>query len=229
MGTPYEKTVDGLEVQFGVNHIGNFLFTNLIMPKLLESSAPRVVSVSSMGHVWGPVRFEVNDWTSYVLSMNLNKFRYRIMASKTARLMRSGRDTVRVKLLTFFSPSSSPNATKGASSLRSLSMYVASPLSCGRFLIWLPQPGGAITGLHKHMTKEDYIKFGSHFNLDGTPNGDWHKTVEECTGVYVNGNIFFWEYASWWIDSLQIHCCGIWSIPPWKEWFIPHGGQDRQW
>jgi NAD(P)-dependent dehydrogenase (short-subunit alcohol dehydrogenase family) len=59
MGTPYEKTVDGLELQFASNHISNFLFTNLIMPKLIESLAPRVVSVSSVGHFWGPVRFNV--------------------------------------------------------------------------------------------------------------------------------------------------------------------------
>ncbi|KAF7372785.1 NAD-P-binding protein [Mycena sanguinolenta] len=58
MGTPYEKTVDGLELQFASNHVGHFLFVNLIMPKLLESSAPRVVLASSVGHYWGPVRFD---------------------------------------------------------------------------------------------------------------------------------------------------------------------------
>ncbi|KIJ54346.1 hypothetical protein M422DRAFT_221928 [Sphaerobolus stellatus SS14] len=57
MGTPYEKTVDGLELQFATNHVGNFLFTNLIIPKLFEAPAPRVVTVSSVGHQWGPVRF----------------------------------------------------------------------------------------------------------------------------------------------------------------------------
>lgn len=59
MGTPYEKTEDGLELQFATNHIGNFLFTNLIVPKLLASQAPRVVVVGSVGHFWGPVRFDV--------------------------------------------------------------------------------------------------------------------------------------------------------------------------
>jgi NAD(P)-dependent dehydrogenase (short-subunit alcohol dehydrogenase family) len=64
MRTPYEKTVDGLELQFASNHINNFLFTNLIIHKLLEAPAPRVVSVSSVGHFWGPVRFEVCVWPS---------------------------------------------------------------------------------------------------------------------------------------------------------------------
>ncbi|KAI4728931.1 NAD(P)-binding protein [Aureobasidium sp. EXF-10728] len=55
-------TEDGLEMQFGVGHIGHFLFTNLLMP-LLESSArnsngsTRVINVSSQGHRIGPVRF----------------------------------------------------------------------------------------------------------------------------------------------------------------------------
>ncbi|KAI0036667.1 NAD-P-binding protein [Vararia minispora EC-137] len=58
MGTPWGKTEDGLETQFGTNHIGNFLFTNLIIPKLLESPSPRVLSVSSVGHFWGQIRFD---------------------------------------------------------------------------------------------------------------------------------------------------------------------------
>lgn len=61
MGTPWEKTEDGIEKQFATNHIGNFLFTNLIVPKLLEARSPRVLAVSSVGHFWGPVRFEVRD------------------------------------------------------------------------------------------------------------------------------------------------------------------------
>ncbi|KAL8798704.1 MAG: hypothetical protein Q9182_006455 [Xanthomendoza sp. 2 TL-2023] len=58
---PYSLTTDGLETQFAVNHVGHFLFTNLIMPKLLASpSGARVVNVSSNGHRLGPVRFD--DW-----------------------------------------------------------------------------------------------------------------------------------------------------------------------
>ncbi|KAJ6628299.1 NAD-P-binding protein [Mycena sp. CBHHK59/15] len=58
MGTPYKKTVDGFELQFAANHLGHFLFVNLIIPKLLESSAPRVVLASSSAHHFGAVRFD---------------------------------------------------------------------------------------------------------------------------------------------------------------------------
>ena len=61
-----ERTLseDGIELQFATNHVGHFLFTNLIMPKLVAaataSSSPgstRIINVSSSGHAVGPVRF----------------------------------------------------------------------------------------------------------------------------------------------------------------------------
>ncbi|KAJ7245425.1 NAD-P-binding protein [Mycena rebaudengoi] len=58
MGTPYRKTEDGVELQFASNHLGHYLFVNLIMPKLLEAPAPRVVLGASVGHVWGGIRFD---------------------------------------------------------------------------------------------------------------------------------------------------------------------------
>lgn len=60
MAGPYRKTPEGIELQFGSNHIGHFLFTNLIMPKILASKNPRVVNVSSDGHRLSSVRFY--DW-----------------------------------------------------------------------------------------------------------------------------------------------------------------------
>lgn len=58
MGGPYRTTTEGIELQFASNHIGHFLFTNLLMPKILASSNPRVVNVSSDGHRFSGVRFD---------------------------------------------------------------------------------------------------------------------------------------------------------------------------
>lgn len=58
MAVPYGTTADGLETQFGTNHIGHFLFTNLILDKILASPSPRIVNVSSNGHSIGPVRWD---------------------------------------------------------------------------------------------------------------------------------------------------------------------------
>ncbi|KAH7101574.1 NAD(P)-binding protein [Auriculariales sp. MPI-PUGE-AT-0066] len=52
MAQPFSLTMDGIESQFGTNHVGHFLFTNLLMPKLklAQSGTPSVVNVSSSGH-----------------------------------------------------------------------------------------------------------------------------------------------------------------------------------
>ena len=51
MACPFSKTVDGIESQFGTNHIGHFLLTNLIMPKILAAGpGARIVNVSSVSH-----------------------------------------------------------------------------------------------------------------------------------------------------------------------------------
>ncbi|PYH90451.1 short-chain dehydrogenase [Aspergillus ellipticus CBS 707.79] len=61
MATPYTTTADGVELQFGTNHIGHFLFTNLILSRAVaRGESVRVVNVSSLGHKRGPVRFA--DW-----------------------------------------------------------------------------------------------------------------------------------------------------------------------
>jgi NAD(P)-dependent dehydrogenase (short-subunit alcohol dehydrogenase family) len=57
MATPWGKTTDGIEQQFATNHVGHFLFTNLIM-KMIVAAKGRIISVSSGGHLYGPVRFD---------------------------------------------------------------------------------------------------------------------------------------------------------------------------
>ena len=48
MATPEMKTKDGFEYQIGVNHLGHFKLTNMVLPKLLESQRDaRIVNVSA--------------------------------------------------------------------------------------------------------------------------------------------------------------------------------------
>lgn len=46
---PFARTADGFESQFGINHLGTFALTGLMLPHLLASPDPRVVTVSSEG------------------------------------------------------------------------------------------------------------------------------------------------------------------------------------
>ncbi|XXH00681.1 hypothetical protein Hte_007031 [Hypoxylon texense] len=91
MAVPYSKTVDGFESQFGTNHLGHFLFTNLVMEKLLASKTPRLVSVSSDGHRLNPIRWTdynygdgkyYNKWAAYGQSKTANNLMALYLAAK---------------------------------------------------------------------------------------------------------------------------------------------------
>lgn len=80
MVCPFGKTADGIEMQFGTNHIGHFLLTNLLMPAILAGANPRIVNLSSAGHTHSDVNLddpnfeksEYNAWESYGRSKSAN-------------------------------------------------------------------------------------------------------------------------------------------------------------
>lgn len=53
MGIPERKTVDGFEMQFGVDHLGHWTLTALLLPVLLGSPEARIVTVTSTAHHMG--------------------------------------------------------------------------------------------------------------------------------------------------------------------------------
>ncbi|WP_314221539.1 oxidoreductase [Streptomyces zaehneri] len=60
MAMPYGTTADGFETQFGVNHLGHFALTGLLLPALLAApdrppGSTRIVTVSSMVHLLGNI------------------------------------------------------------------------------------------------------------------------------------------------------------------------------
>lgn len=66
MACPQTKTEDGFETQFGVNHLGHFLFTCLLLPRIIRSAPARIVTVSSKLHENGNINFDdVNLENSY--------------------------------------------------------------------------------------------------------------------------------------------------------------------
>uniref|UniRef100_A0A4W6FEV2 Retinol dehydrogenase 12 n=1 Tax=Lates calcarifer TaxID=8187 RepID=A0A4W6FEV2_LATCA len=57
MMCPYTKTTDGFEMHIGVNHLGHFLLTSLLIGLLKRSAPARIIVVSSLAHNFGWVRF----------------------------------------------------------------------------------------------------------------------------------------------------------------------------
>lgn len=57
MFPPLQRTAQGHELQFGVNHLAGFALTGLLLPKLAETPGSRVVITSSLAHKGGRI-----DW-----------------------------------------------------------------------------------------------------------------------------------------------------------------------
>lgn len=62
MAIPLQRTEEGFEMQFGVNHLGHFLLTAQLWPLIKITEGSRVVNVSSAAHRIGRIRFEDIHW-----------------------------------------------------------------------------------------------------------------------------------------------------------------------
>lgn len=75
-----EHTQEGFELQFGVNHLGPFLLSHLLLPALAAAPAPRLVNVASRAHRAGRIDFDdlrgekrpYRGWSAYARSKLAN-------------------------------------------------------------------------------------------------------------------------------------------------------------
>ncbi|MFF6999174.1 oxidoreductase [Streptomyces sp. NPDC008313] len=79
MALPFGRTADGFERQFGVNHLGHFALTGLLLPVLLRTPGARVVTVSSFMHALANIDIRDLDsergyrrWIAYGRSKTAN-------------------------------------------------------------------------------------------------------------------------------------------------------------
>lgn len=60
MSSRKDRTQDGFEDHMGINHLGSFALTALLLPRLAEQKGSRVVITSSLAHRRGRIDFD--DW-----------------------------------------------------------------------------------------------------------------------------------------------------------------------
>ncbi len=97
MNTPFGKTREGFELQFGTNHLGHFLLTELLLPSMKAGAPSRVVIVSSCFHDKafgreGRIDFEdlnfekkkYDGWKAYAQSKLANLLHARHLGRKLA-------------------------------------------------------------------------------------------------------------------------------------------------
>jgi NAD(P)-dependent dehydrogenase (short-subunit alcohol dehydrogenase family) len=97
MNTPQSTTADGFEMQFGVNHLGHFLLTELLTPALERGAPSRIVNVSSCFHDKamgreGKIHFEdlnyesrkYDGWEAYAQSKLANLLHAKGLAKRLA-------------------------------------------------------------------------------------------------------------------------------------------------
>lgn len=97
MNTPFGHTRDGFETQFGVNHLGHFLLTNLLTGALQAGAPSRVVNLSSFFHEFsmgrkGEIHFDdlnyrhrkFDSWEAYAQSKLANLLHARELGRRLA-------------------------------------------------------------------------------------------------------------------------------------------------
>ncbi len=98
MAIPRRETKDGFEMQLGTNHLGHFALTGLLLDTLMQTPGSRVVTTTSMAHLYGRINFDdlqmTQKYTRYG-AYGQSKFANILFAFELQRrLTAAGRDTL---------------------------------------------------------------------------------------------------------------------------------------
>ncbi|MBO8142625.1 MAG: SDR family NAD(P)-dependent oxidoreductase [Firmicutes bacterium] len=172
MGWPRTETADGFEAHFGINHLGHFALTGLLLGRLLDTPKSRVVTVSSQMEAAANLRFDdlmgerrYNPMIAYSRSKLCNLlFAYEL----ERRLRRIGSETISVAA----HPGTAATAildslrAPGASLAMRLLAWAADVFAQPPEMAALPQLFAATA---PHVRGGEYYGPGGFFNMRGYP------------------------------------------------------------
>jgi NAD(P)-dependent dehydrogenase (short-subunit alcohol dehydrogenase family) len=168
MGIPRRTlSEDGIEMHFATNFLGHFLFTNLIMDKILASAAAkptggaRIVNVTSAGYVLTPLRFSDYNFDEQQLPLEEQPNAEVAAQMGMSELSDVNHHGKYVPLLAYAHSSTAVMlfTTELAESLRRKGVFSFSAAPGGMLAIWsctvfcglTPLPLVVETGLQRHM------------------------------------------------------------------------------
>ncbi|MET9882955.1 oxidoreductase [Streptomyces sp. NPDC006430] len=187
MALPYGRTADGFEMQFGVNHLGHFALTGLLMPQLLAAApGARIVTVSSGFHALGDVDHDdlnseqgYRRWIAYGRSKTANL----LFTHELARRLRAAGSTV---VAAAAHPGyASTNLHAGGAHVEGL-RPMARLLALGNAVIAQSAASGALPTLYAATgpgVRPDAF-FGPRLGWRGAPVGSWRAkwTLDDASG-----------------------------------------------
>ncbi|MFD9338761.1 oxidoreductase [Streptomyces sp. NPDC060028] len=187
MALPFGRTADGFETQFGVNHLGHFALTGLLLPQLLAAApGARVVNVSSGFHALGDIDLTDLDstrdyrrWVAYGRSKTANLL---FTHELSRRLAAAGSGIVTAAAHPGYA---STNLHSGASTQegRTLTSRV---MALGNTVIAQPAASGALPTLYAAtapgVRPDDF--FGPRLGWRGAPARSWRAkwTLDDTSG-----------------------------------------------
>ena len=170
---PLARTVDGFESHFGVNHLGTFALTGLLLPHLLASADPRVVTVSSEGQVGAPFNLtNLNAERSYRAPLAYWQSKKANVYFAIELQRRAAATGLRLRSMAAAPGLTRTNVLSGGANTERGRVY-HTVVSLLTRLLFRPTPEGAMTSLYASTVPDlpggSYIAPSGAFQLRGDP------------------------------------------------------------
>lgn len=169
-----KRTRDGFEMMFGVNHLGHFLLTELLIDRLIDSTPSRVVCISSIAHTGN----KKSRRTIHFEDLNYEKREFRSMnaygESKLANLLYARELGIRMKSEGVTAVSVHPGWARSHLGGRGVGSFIQNVLMVpiAPFITLLSNEDAAQTSLHCILDDDIPNHPGEYYSQNGLMYSD---------------------------------------------------------